>query len=90
MKYAKVISLPVRIMQIRRLCDNVEEAVGTGFEDQREREFTSAHPPSTLVGIYECVCLNTYTLQVLSPFRGVSWNSFVQQLVLRTDCLSSC
>jgi len=34
--------------------------------------------------------LNTYTLKVLSPFRCVSWNSFVQQLVLRTDCLSWC
>jgi hypothetical protein len=56
----------------------------------RETEFTSVHPPSTLLCVYECVCLNTYTLQVLSPFRGVSWNSFVQQLALRTDCLSWC
>jgi hypothetical protein len=77
-------------MQIRRLRDNVKEAVGTGFEEQREREFISVHPPSTLVRMYECVCLNTYTLQVLSPFRGFSWNNFVQQLVLRTDCLSWC
>jgi hypothetical protein len=37
MKYAREISPPVQIMQIRRLCDNVKEAVGTGFEDQRER-----------------------------------------------------
>jgi len=38
MKYARVISLPVQITHIRSLCDNVKEAVGTGFEDQRERK----------------------------------------------------
>jgi len=49
MKNARVISLPVQIMRIKRLCDNVMAVVGKRFENQREREFTSVHPPSTLL-----------------------------------------
>jgi hypothetical protein len=50
MKYARETSLPVHIMQIRRLYDNVKAAVGTGFEDLRDRIYFS--PPSLYVSTY--------------------------------------
>lgn len=74
MKYARVISQPEQIMQIRRLCDNVKAAVGTGFEDQIDRNYFS--PPSLYASMYIRTCMfkHVYSTSLVT----VAWRQLEQ------------
>jgi hypothetical protein len=74
MKYAREISPPVHIMQIRRLCDNVKAAVGTGFEDLRDGIYFS--PPSLYSSMYARMCI--FKLMYSTRFVTVSWRQLKQ------------
>jgi hypothetical protein len=77
MKYARVISLSVQIMQMRRLCDSVKAAAAvTGLDDQRQ---SLLNPPYLYASTYIRTHMDkrTYILQVSSLFGGANWNSSV-------------